>query len=459
MILTALTGFIALLIGAAVAWIVSAAKTKTAMEGEIRSREADAAGNLARVEELRRQLDEIQKESILLQGKLQESETIKIASETRIIETEKNLVEQKALLEEARITLSDTFKSLAADVLAGNNSRFLELAQEKFKSLKEEAATDLDTRKKAVEALVGPLSETLLLYQKESRELEEKRIREVSAVGTQLQSLTLAQTALQTETSKLANALKSNQVRGRWGEITLRRVAELAGMSRYCDFTEQESVTTENGRLRPDMIVKLPTGREVVVDSKVPLSSFLEALDAKTEEEQKAAMTKYSKQVSQHVNGLASKEYWSQFTSSLEFVVLFIPNDSFLAAAAEKNPNLIEEALTKRVIIATPTTLIALLRAIAYGWRQEQMADNARAISQLGQELSDRIGVFAEHFNKVSKGLGQAIESYNAAGASFESRILPSARKLKELGAGGKKEIEPLALIEQLPRSVQSIER
>ena len=327
-------------------------------------------------------------------------------------------------------------------------------AEEKFRALKDEAAVDLESRRKAVEHLIQPLTETLSAYQKESKELEDKRLREMSAVGEQLRGLMAAQTTLQSETAKLVNALRSPQVRGRWGEITLRKTAELAGMSAHCDFVEQESVTTDEGRLRPDMVVKLPAGREVVVDSKVPLGGFLEALEAKTDEEREVALAKHARQVNQHITKLASKEYWDQFTAAAEFVVLFIPNDSFLAAATEKDPSLVESAMTKKVVIATPTTFIALLRAIAYGWRQELVAESAQRISALGQELSDRMGTLAEHLIKVGGAIGKAVESYNAAVGSFESRILPSARKFRILGAGGKKEIEELEPIDQMPRSL-----
>jgi DNA recombination protein RmuC len=357
-------------------------------------------------------------------------------------------------LEDAKTRLSEAFKSLAAEALAGNNTGFLILAEEKFKALKEEAAVDLEARREAIEAIIQPLTETLSAYQKETKELEDKRLRELSTVGEQLRAVASAQTTLQSETAKLVNALKSPQVRGRWGEIALRKTAELAGMSVHCDFVEQESVTTDAGRLRPDMVVKLPAGREVVVDSKVPLGGFLEALEAKTDNEREAALAKHASQVNQHVAKLASKEYWDQFTAAPEFVVLFIPNDSFLAAAAEKDPALVESALTRKIVIATPTTFIALLRAIAYGWRQELVAESAQRISALGQELSDRMGTLAEHFVKVGGAIGKAVESYNAAVASFESRILPAARKFKTLGAGGKKEIEELQPIDQTPRAL-----
>ena len=432
---------ISLLVGAGIAWLVSSARAKAA-----------TAAAESRSEELRQQLHDVQSQLSQLREQLRELESAKIAAETKNVEAEKNLTAQQLLLKEAETKLSDTFKSLAAEALAGNNAGFLTLAEEKFKALKEEASADLEQRKSSIEALLQPLSQTLTTYQKESKDLEEKRLRELSVVGKQLQDLAFAQSTLQTETAKLVNALRSPQVRGRWGEIALRKTAELAGMSSHCDFIEQESVNTDTGRIRPDMVVKLPAGREVVVDSKVSLAAFLEALEAQTDEEREAALVRHAAQMKQHVNKLASKDYWEQFKSAPEFVVLFIPNDSFLSAAAEKDPSLIESAIGKNVVIATPTTFIALLKAIAYGWRQEQVAEGAQRISALGQELSDRMGTLADHFMKVGGSLGKAVESYNAAVASLESRVLPSARKFKQLGVGGKKDIEELQAIEQQPR-------
>ena len=432
---------ISLLIGAGIAWLVSSARAK-----------ASTAAAESRSEELRQQLHDVQSQLSQLRDQFRELESAKIAAETKNVEAEKNLAAQQLLLKEAETKLSDTFKSLAAEALAGNNAGFLTLAEEKFKALKEEASADLEQRKTSIEALLQPLTHTLTTYQKESKDLEEKRLRELSVVGKQLQDLAFAQSTLQTETAKLVNALRSPQVRGRWGEIALRKTAELAGMSSHCDFIEQESVNTDTGRIRPDMVVKLPAGREVVVDSKVSLAAFLESLEAQTDEEREAALVRHAAQMKQHVNKLASKDYWEQFKSAPEFVVLFIPNDSFLSAAAEKDPSLIESAIGKNVVIATPTTFIALLKAIAYGWRQEQVAEGAQRISALGQELSDRMGTLADHLIKVGGSLGKAVESYNAAVASLESRVLPSARKFKQLGVGGKKEIEELQAIEQQPR-------
>lgn len=324
--------------------------------------------------------------------------------------------------------MADTFKSLAAEALAGSEARFLLLAEEKFK----------------------PLRETLAAYQKEAQELEDKRAREIGSVGEQLRSVASAQLSLQNETARLVNALRSPQVRGRWGEITLRRTVELAGMSPHCDFVEQP--TADEGRLRPDMIVRLPAGRQIVVDAKAPLGGFLEALEAVTDAARDAALARHADQVRQHVVRLASKDYAEQFASAFEFVVLFIPNDTFLAAAAEKDPDLLEFALARKIAIATPTTLIALLRAVAYGWRQELVAENAQRVSALGQELYERLALLVDHLVKVGGSLGRAVDAYNAAASAFESRVLPAARKFQDLGAGGKKEIEPLPLLDQSPR-------
>jgi DNA recombination protein RmuC len=264
---------------------------------------------------------------------------------------------------------------------------------------------------------------------------------------------------LSAETSKLVNALKAPQVRGRWGEVALRRTAELAGMTPYCDFEEQVSVSSEDGLFRPDMRIRLPAGRGLIVDSKVPLAAFLEALEANTDEQRTACLAKHAKQVAAHVDKLAAKEYWRQFEATPEFVVpefvvLFIPNDSFLAAAAEQNPELVEIALSKKVVLATPTTFVALLRAIEYGWRQQIAVENALRIRNLGQELSDRFSNLVEHLTRVGAALTKSVEAYNSAVGTFESRILPTARRFKDLGAVGRKEIEELHTIDDRPRDL-----
>jgi DNA recombination protein RmuC len=390
-------------------------------------REAMIAAAEARLFETREQLALAHKELDSLRLAIRDAEQAAAAAGARITG-----------LEEARAGMVETFKAAAADIL---------------KSVRQDASADLDARRASIETLLAPVSEALSQYQRETKELEEKRVRDLSAVGEQLRQLATANTTLQSETAKLVNALRSPHVRGRWGEIALRRTAELAGLSEHCDFSEQESVATETGRLRPDMVVKLPAGREVIVDSKVPLVGFLEALEAKSDADREAALDRHTAQLNAHVSKLASKEYWDR-PATPEFVICFIPNDSFLAAAAERDLNLIEHALNKRVVIATPTTFIALLRAIAFGWRQEQQAENAQRISQLGKELSDRMAVLAEHLGKIGVGLRRAVDSYNQAVGSFETRVFPSARRFSALGAGGSKAVEELQPIDAQPRSL-----
>ena len=423
------------LAGAGLAWAVSSALAK--------SRTAAAE---ARVGELRQQVESAGRGFDGLRQRLEGADAARITAEARVEELQRSLAEERVLLEEAKQRLSDTFKSLAAEALAANNVGFLALAEQRFSLLQSGAASDLEARKQAVETLVGPLNQAVSAYQEK-----------VIAVGERLASLRETEAALQTETAKLVNALRSSNVRGRWGEIALRKTAELAGMQNHCDFIEQETVATDDqGRLRPDMIVKLPADRVVIVDSKVPLEGYLESLEAKTDDERRAALTKYAAQVNRHVAGLADKAYWNEFPSA-EFVVLFIPSDSFLAAAAEQDPGLIEAALARKIVIATPSTFIALLRAIAYGWRQESLAENAQKISALGQELSDRIATWVEHIGRVGSSLEKAVESFNAAAGSLEARVLPSARKFKELGVGGKRDIEALPTINQAPRRLSAL--
>jgi len=415
--------------------------------------QSQLASALGRLESLKERLQDIQEERTRLQQDIRNLEGTKSAALAKLEDLQQLTSERDSLFEQTKETLSDTFQSLAAQALATNNQGFLTLAQEKFRALQDETSAQLDHRHSLWESLLTPLTESLYTYQKATQDLEHQRLREISAVSEQLRNLATAQIALQTETAKLANALRSPNVRGRWGEIALRRTAELAGMSGHCDFLEQESVAGETGRLRPDMIVKLPAGRDIVVDSKVPLNAFLESLEADSEAPRQAALNRHVKQVKHHIHQLAAKEYWDQFPAAPEFVVLFIPNDSFLAAAAERDPTLIETALSKKVVLATPTTFIALLRSVAHGWRQGQLAEEAERIAALGQELSDRMGIFSEHMARIGQSLGRSVESYNAAVASLETRILPTARKFHQLGISGKKAIPSPPTLDQNPRS------
>lgn len=389
-----------------------------------------------------------------VRDQLNSESRLRVAAETKLKESEANLEEQKKLLEQATAKLTDTFGALSAEALKSNNQAFIALAKSTFETIQAHAKGDLESRQKAIDGLVNPLKEALERYEKQVNEMEKSRQTAYGSLEEQLRSLSSTSQQLQKETGSLVTALRTPQVRGRWGEMTLRRAAELAGMSEYCDFTEQESFTTETGRLRPDMIVNLPGGRRIVVDAKVPLQAFLDSAASTNDEERKAQLARHAQLVRAHVVQLASRAYSDQFDFSPEIVVLFLPGESFFAAALEQEHTLIEDAMERKVVLATPTTLIALLRAIAYGWRQEQMAKNAQAISDLGKQLYDRIKTFVGHFENVGGSLARAVDAYNKATGSLESRVLSSARRFKELGAATGEEIVEIEPVDESPRAL-----
>ena len=416
-----------------------------------------------RMREARMQLT--QRESELANLRAQESAlAVRCAQLATELEKDQALfAERQATLEAARDSFADAFKVISADALAKNNQSFLELARATLESQQAaalaSARTDLDKRQLAIGELVAPVKTSLEKFELQIQGIEKSRIDAYATLTEQVRAMAEAQGVLRQETGNLVKALRAPQTRGRWGEMQLKRVVEMAGMLDHCDFFEQESTNTEEGRLRPDMIVKLPGGKNIVVDAKAPLAAYLDALEATDEEEKKRKLADHARQVRDHLKKLGQKAYWEQFQPSPDFVVLFLPGEMFYSAALEADPSLIEAGVDARVILATPTTLIALLRAVAYGWTQQALTENAERISQLGRELYDRIATVAEHWSRVGKNLGEAVNAYNESVASMERRVLVSARKFRDLKvAGDDKEIRDLNPVEALPREVQAPE-
>lgn len=438
--------------GALAAWLVLRSHLRSQAGAQVAEAQTQLAREQARAEQLASQVQERTQEVGRLQGRLAEVERAAVQAETRLEESRRNLEEQRTVLEEAGERLRGAFADLSAKALKESKDDFLQLAEQKI-------ASQLSERQTAIDGLVRPLQESLRRYEEHVSALESARQQAYGNLEEQLRTLSARSTELQRETNTLATALsRSSQARGRWGEITLRRVVELSGMTARCDFSEQVSVEGEGGRVRPDVVVHLPDRREIVVDAKAPLSAYFEAAAATRPEERQVALARHAQQLRQHMMQLASKTYWAEFPQACDFVVMFIPGESFFSAAIEMDAALIEDAMARRIVIATPTTLIGLFLVIHHGWRQAQMAQSAQKISDLGKDLYDRVRTLGRHFEKMRKGLVQANEAYNDAVGSLERRVLPAARKFEDMGAASGDEIAPLEPIDQQPRAVTAQE-
>lgn len=429
-------GFLA---GAIAAWLALAARSAT-----LRARNSLMEADLAA---LRREVAAQQESNAQLR------ETAAALKSTLALE-QKLHEEKLEVLDRASEELTKTFKALAAEALRTNNSSFLELATTSLEKFQSEAKGDLAARQNAVEALVVPIRESLSKVDAQIQQMEQQRGSAYATLTEQVRSLISTQEQLRGETGNLVKALRAPSVRGRWGEIQLKRVVEMAGMLSYCDFGEQKTIYNGDERLRPDLVVKLPGGKNIVVDAKTPLEAYLNAVETTDEEMRRVQLREHARQVRTHMNQLSAKAYWAQFSSSPEFVVMFLPGETFFSAALEQDPGLIEEGVNHQVIPASPTTLIALLKAVAFGWRQETLARSAQQISSLGKELHDRLRVLASHLENVGRGLDRAVECYNKAVGTLESRVLVSARKFGELGAPIVEEIGELEPIETTTRTL-----
>lgn len=370
------------------------------------------------------------------------------------VELKTTLELQRKNHDEKLASMSETFSSLASKALSHNSSEFLRLAEENLKQFQIKANSELEKKEKSIADLVSPIREALDKTEKQIREMENERKQAYGSLKQHLEIMGTAQSQLQKETRNLVTALRRPEVRGQWGEITLKRLVELAGMVKHCDFFEQQHIDTEEGKMRPDMIIRLPGDREIVVDIKTPMDAYLSAVETQDDKEREEFLQHHTRKVRERIRELSSKAYWKQFDKALDFVVLFIPGDQFLSAALERDPSILEDAMSQQIILATPSSFVALLRAIAFGWRQETLAENADRIRDLGETLYERIAAFAGHLNKLGNSLGSSVDHFNKAVGSFDNRVLPSARKFKEMGISEKKELKEPEKIGKIAREL-----
>ena len=446
--------FSGIVVGAVVVWLLLRAQSQQSYE----KGQADSATQVAALQErLTARDQEVQKLQQSCDKEVTQREHLREdnADLKAQLEGERRAAQERSdSFKQAADELSEKFKALSRDALKDNNQSFLDLARATLEQFQTSAKGDLELRQRAIDQLVKPLKESLEKVDGKIGEMEKARAGAYSELREQVRALATSQLQLQSETGNLVKALRTPHIRGRWGEIQLRRVVELSGMLQYCDFTEQETVTGEDGRIRPDLIVRLPGNRTIVVDAKVPFDAFYESISTTDDGVRVERLKDHARLVRAHIGQLSRKSYWEAVQPTPEFVLLFLPGENFYSAALEHDPKLIEDGVNQGVIIATPTTLIALLKAVSYGWRQEQMAANAQEVSKLGKDLYDRLRKFTEYFSDIGKNLDRALESYNKGVGSLEARVLVTARKFKERGAIGGEEIEVLEPIDKSSRAL-----
>lgn len=452
--LALIMGVVVAALGGAVGWLLGHTRARGRGEQQLREAEGQTQGAKATVEELRRQLEVERTQSAQLEVEVRQMGAQRAALHARLEESDRNLLEQRELLVQAERRLADSFTALAADALRNNNESFLTLAAEKLASAHQSSHHDLGQRQQAIEALVKPVQESLNKVDEKIAQLEQARGEAYGRLTAQVACLADSQNQLRSETSNLVRALRAPAVRGRWGEVQLKRAVEMAGMLEHCDFSQQVTLGGSEGRLRPDMVVRLPGGRQVVVDAKVPLEAYLDAISATADDERARRMRDHAGQVRSHLQKLGAKGYWEQLAGSPEFVVLFLPGEAFFSAALEAAPSLLEEGVGSRVLIATPTTLIALLQTVQVAWREEKLAENAQKISEQGKQLHRTLVTLFEHWAKLGRAIGSVNDHFNAAVASLDRRVVPAARKLEELGAGSAKMLPEVEGVDVRPRLV-----